>query len=138
MIYQAFFVTLLHYNQNLNAMTTQKNSLGQILKDQRELKKLSLRQVELLTKISNAYLSQLENNKIKSPSVNILYKLAEFYNIEFNALLEMAGIVKRKKDSTEKEKTLASFALSSENLNQEEEEELLKYLKFLRSQSHEK
>ncbi len=115
-------------------MATKKPTLGQLLKDQRELKKLSLRQVELLTKISNAYLSQLENNKIKSPSVNILYKLAEFYNVEFNALLITAGIVKNKENGDNNRKSLTSFALSSENLNEEEEEELMKYLKFLRSQ----
>jgi len=117
-------------------MTTKKTTLGQLLKDQRELKKLSLRQVEMLTKISNAYLSQLENNKIRSPSVNILYKLAEFYNVEFNALLETAGIVKSKKSEDKNNKALTSFALSSENLDEKEEEELLKYLKFLRSQDN--
>lgn len=106
--------------------------LGQVLKNQREIKGLSLRQVELLTKVSNAYLSQLENDKIKSPSVNILYKLSDFYNVEFNVLLEVAGIAKKKVSS--KERSISSFALSSENLTEGEEHELIKYLKFLRSQ----
>jgi transcriptional regulator with XRE-family HTH domain len=117
-------------------MANKKLTLGQLLKDQRELKKMSLRQVETLTKISNAYLSQLENDKIKGPSVNILYKLAEFYEVDFNALLETAGIVKRKSSDDTKKKALTSFALSSEKLNEEEEEELMKYLKFLRSQKN--
>lgn len=108
------------------------NTLGQVLKNQREIKGLSLRQVELLTKVSNAYLSQLENDKIKSPSVNILYKLSDFYNVEFNVLLEVAGIAKKKVSSNER--SISSFALSSENLTEGEEHELIKYLKFLRSQ----
>lgn len=107
-------------------------TLGQVLKNQREIKGLSLRQVQLLTKVSNAYLSQLENDKIKNPSVNILYKLSDFYNLEFNILLEVSGIAKKKKDS--EEKSISSFALSSANLSEDEENELLKYLKFLRSQ----
>jgi transcriptional regulator with XRE-family HTH domain len=39
-----------------------------ILKRIRELRKLSLRQLETKTGISNSYLSQLENGQIKDPS----------------------------------------------------------------------
>jgi len=109
-----------------------KKSLGTFLKNHRILKNLSLRQVETLTKISNAYLSQLENDKIKNPSISTLHKLSEFYKIDFSDLLEVSGISKPKKGS--KAKSISSFAFSSENLSSEEEEELIKYLKFLRSQ----
>jgi len=47
-------------------------SLGKTLKVSRELIPLALRQVEEATGISNAYLSQLENDKIKKPSANVL------------------------------------------------------------------
>ena len=54
-------------------MKTEENekkakSFGEGLKMARELRKLSLREVEEATGISNAYLSQLENDKIKKPS----------------------------------------------------------------------
>lgn len=45
----------------------------------RKNKGLTLRQVEESTGISNAYLSQLENGKIKSPSYNTIRKLVSFY-----------------------------------------------------------
>jgi len=111
-------------------MEAQK-SLGEKLKDARETQGLTLRQVEEITGISNAYLSQLENNKIKKPSANILYKLAEQYRIAFEFLLGEAGIVE-KKEGQAGPKTLAGFALSSEGLTPEEESELAGYLKYLR------
>lgn len=84
-----------------------------------------------MTGISNAYLSQLENNKIKKPSANILYRLANIYEIDFDFLLETAGVIERKKKK-KGPKSLSGFALYSEDLTGEEEEELIKYLKFLR------
>ncbi len=42
-------------------------------------KKYTLREVETLTGISNAYLSQLENNLIKNPSYKIIQKLHAIY-----------------------------------------------------------
>lgn len=40
---------------------------------------MTLRQVEELTGISNAYLSQLENGKIKKPSFDVVEKLNKLY-----------------------------------------------------------
>jgi transcriptional regulator with XRE-family HTH domain len=76
-------------------------------------------------------LSQLENNKIKKPSANILYKLANIYNVDFDYLLEAAGIIEKKEKKTGP-KTISGFALYSDDLTEKEEEELAKYLKYLR------
>ena len=46
----------------------------------RKRKNMTLRQVEDLTGISNAYLSQLENGKIKNPSYNVVIKLNKLYH----------------------------------------------------------
>ncbi|HWJ29716.1 MAG TPA: helix-turn-helix transcriptional regulator [Flavisolibacter sp.] len=106
-------------------------SLGKTLKDARELIPLTLRQVEEAVGISNAYLSQLENDKIKKPSANVLYKLANLYRIELNSLLAAAGIIEKSPEANNK--LLNSAALSAEKLTAQEEEQLLKYLKFLRN-----
>lgn len=119
-------------SRKIQSYCTMEKTLGSFLKDIRALKNLSLRHVEAFTKISNAYLSQLENDKIKNPSISTLHKLSDFYKIDFSDLLEVAGIAKSKKSS--KKKSVSGFALSSEPLTAEEEEELIKYLKFLRSQ----
>lgn len=107
-------------------------SLGAGLRTARELRKLSLREVEEATGVSNAYLSQLENDKIKKPSPHFLHKLAALYDIEYELLMEAAGYVKMKVN--EGARTLAGAALRSlGKLTPEEEEELANYLAYLRS-----
>ena len=48
----------------------------------RKAKGLTLREVEKNTGISNAYLSQLETGKIKSPGYNVVKVLLELYSNE--------------------------------------------------------
>jgi len=48
-------------------------------KEARKRAKLTLRQVEEITGVSNAYLSQLENGKIKKPSYDVVQKLNDVY-----------------------------------------------------------
>ena len=110
-------------------MKTMK-TLGKTLKEARELIPMTLRQVEESTGISNAYLSQLENDKIKKPSANVLYKLASLYNITLDSLLIAAGIVE--KADTERSKVINNVAFSKDNLTSEEEQALIEYLKYLR------
>jgi Predicted transcriptional regulators len=58
------------------------------MKDYRQLRKskgLTLRQVQKLTGISNSYLSQLENGKIKKPSHYVIQKLDAAYSSESQA-----------------------------------------------------
>jgi HTH-type transcriptional regulator, competence development regulator len=115
-------------------MPKKEKNLGHELMKARESRDLSLRDVEKQTKISNAYLSQLEHNKIKNPATFILHKLAKFYEIEFDFLLEVAGILE-KKPRIGGPNTLAGSALYSKGVTPEEETQLLKYLKFLRTEN---
>jgi len=112
-----------------------KISLGQYLSSIRIDRGMTLRQVEQLTnrEVSNAYLSQIENGKIKQPSPNILYALSEIYEISYEGLMEMAGhITPNKSRSPEiKHGRLATFA--EHNLTAEEEAELIDFLKYIRS-----
>jgi HTH-type transcriptional regulator, competence development regulator len=91
------------------------------------LRQLTLRQVEEATGVSNAYLSQLETGKIKKPSANVLYKLATIYGVELQELLKASGMIQ--------DGSKAAYHLlppMPKNLTEEEEQELLKYLEFLR------
>jgi transcriptional regulator with XRE-family HTH domain len=69
---------------------------GQFLKGLRASRGLTLRDVERITegKISNAYLSQLENGKIKSPSAIMLHQLSAAYAVDYKELAEKAGFIK--------------------------------------------
>jgi transcriptional regulator with XRE-family HTH domain len=113
----------------------QPAELGALLADLRTAKGLSLREVEQATDraVSNAYLSQLENGRIKKPSPNVLHTLAKVYAVPYEALMERAGYLLPSADSGGRRKRLAAFAI--DDLTAEEEEELLKYLAFLRSRT---
>ena len=109
--------------------------LGTLLADLRTAKGLSLREVEEASgkSVSNAYLSQLENGKIRKPSPNVLHSLAEVYAVPYEALMEKAGYLLPTQNTSGQRKRLAVFAI--DDLTAEEEEELLKYLAFLRSRT---
>jgi transcriptional regulator with XRE-family HTH domain len=104
-------------------------TLGSALKKMREDMGLSLRAVEDSTGVSNAYLSQLENDKAKNPSANYLNKLAELYRMDFKNLLSLAGIVE---NETSSKKSFGEYVFNNQNLTEEEEEELIQYLHFIR------
>jgi HTH-type transcriptional regulator, competence development regulator len=113
---------------------TSKLTLGQYLASIRADRNLSLRDVEEATnrQVSNAYLSQIENNKIKKPSPNILHALAELYAISFENLMDMAGYISgTKRTDTERHGRIATFA--EHNLSAEEETEMLQCLQLMRA-----
>ena len=109
--------------------------LGAVLADLRKAKGLSLRDVEEATgkAVSNAYLSQLENGRIQKPSPNVLHSLSAVYAVPYEALMEKAGYLLPSEGAGGHRRRLAAFAI--DDLTAEEEEELLKYLAFLRSRS---
>jgi HTH-type transcriptional regulator, competence development regulator len=117
-----------------SAFVGRPNELGALLADLRTAKGLSLREVEEATgqAVSNAYLSQLENGRIQKPSPNVLHSLAGVYAVPYEALMEKAGYLLRSEEGRQRSR-LAAFAI--DDLTAEEEEELLKYLAFLRSRS---
>lgn len=104
--------------------------MGHVLRNRRLQLGLSLRQVEEKTGISNAYLSQLENQKILQPTPTVLRKISDLYDISYSRLLKLAGHPVPVKNE---EKNVA-FKISSglEEISKEEEKELLEYLRFIR------
>jgi HTH-type transcriptional regulator, competence development regulator len=117
----------------------QKPTLGEHLAALRNAAGLTLRQVEEATKkeVSNAYLSQLEKDKISKPSPNILYVLSEVYSTSYEDLMERAGYLPAHSDASgRRQARAATFAI--ENLTPEEEEALIAYLGFIRQQKKQK
>lgn len=110
--------------------------LGDYLKSLRSGRQMTLRDVEEATEraVSNAYLSQVENGKIAQPSPHILHSLATVYGASYEGLMERAGYISPTTPRAEgvKHGRAATFAI--ENLTDEEERELIKYLSFIRSQ----
>ena len=110
-------------------------TLGQYLATARNDRGLSLRKVEKATSkvVSNAYLSQIENDQIKKPSPNILHALATLYAVSYEDLMERAGFVTptRSRSAHQRHGSIATFA--DQNLTEEEQAELVQYLSFMRS-----
>jgi HTH-type transcriptional regulator, competence development regulator len=116
------------------AFVARSSELGVLLADLRTTKGLSLREVEEATDraVSNAYLSQLENGRIRKPSPHVLHHLAAIYSVPYEGLMEKAGyLMPAETRNGVRRARLTVFSI--DDLTAEEEEELLKYLAFLRS-----
>ncbi len=71
---------------------TQREALGAFIRSQRQLARLSLRQLAEMTSLSNPYLSQVERG-LHQPSVRVLKRIAEALNISAETLLTQAGLL---------------------------------------------
>jgi transcriptional regulator with XRE-family HTH domain len=93
-----------------------------------------LRDVEKETKISNAYLSQLESGKADQPSPRILHKLAEFYNVPYESLMGVAGYLRPTQNGNSNAGTPLHTALMSAELTHEEAQTVSRFVDFLRKE----
>ena len=66
-------------------------ALGEIIRQQRELAELSMRQFAELAGISNPYLSQIERG-LRAPSQQVLDAIAKTLKVSSDALYEQAGV----------------------------------------------
>lgn len=65
------------------------DSLGDFLRYLRIRERVTLRRVENISGVSNAYISQLENNKIKNPSAKTLLALLGAYGEDLNSIADL-------------------------------------------------
>jgi len=110
-----------------------ESTLGDHLARLRTASGLSLRQVEEATnkEVSNAYLSQLENDKIAKPSPNILHALASVYKTSYEDLMARAGYFPAGvTEGGRRQAKVATFAIG--DLSKDEEDALIEYLAFIR------
>lgn len=123
-------------DDELDSTPNVKVTLGQYLAAIRSDRGFSLRQVEEATgrEISNAYLSQLENDKVKQPSPSMLHTLSSLYSIDYIGLMERAGYLDTHAAGTAAKRHGRAATFADVSLSAEEETELLRFLKFLRSQ----
>lgn len=99
----------------------------------REAKGMTLREVERETEISNSYLSQLESGKIKQPSPVALHKLSVLYGVSYDILMQKVGYPSLELSSVKPESSSIAYRVGS--ITDDEEVELLNYLKFIRSRT---
>lgn len=68
----------------------QVNALGGFIRAQRQMAKLSLREMASMTRVSNAYLSQVERG-LHQPSLKVLHSIADALHLNTEQLLRQAG-----------------------------------------------
>jgi transcriptional regulator with XRE-family HTH domain len=70
----------------------QNKALGAFIRAQRELARLSLRQLSEMTDVSNAYLSQIERG-LHEPSIRVIRSVAKALGVPPEVLLYQAGLI---------------------------------------------
>ena len=78
-------------------MERDSSSLGEIIRRQRELNEMSMREFARVVGISNPYLSQIERG-LRAPSDQVLQAIARSLETSADALYEQAGIDRDEED----------------------------------------
>ena len=78
----------------MTGVTAGPPPLGAYLRDLRRARRLTLREVEERSGVSNSYLSQVENGRIAQPSPHVLQKLAAAYAVPYEHLMARAGYIR--------------------------------------------
>jgi transcriptional regulator with XRE-family HTH domain len=104
--------------------------LGKRLAAARAERGWSLREVERRTGIHNAHLSQIETGAIERPAPNVLWALAEVYELDLGDLMRMSGHVESAPSGTEGSVVGTALRALGE-LSTAEQEQVLQFMKGL-------
>lgn len=108
-------------------------TLGQTLKDAREKRGVSLREVERRTGIHNAHLSQIENGTIAKPDMAMLWELAAAYKLDYTKLLRLAGHTRGGDVSGRQRQRMAVAMRAIGELSPKEQHEALNFMAELKA-----
>jgi len=85
------------------------NKFGNYMRKLRKEKGLTLKQVEKVAEVSNAYLSQIERGVRNPPHPDILKRLAKAYEVTHRELLIAAGYLEDPEEQVKREKIERAF-----------------------------
>jgi transcriptional regulator with XRE-family HTH domain len=80
------------YEEETYVKDSQPRSIGSFIRQQRQLARLSLREMARLSSVSNAYLSQVERG-LHEPSISVLRSIADALGVPLESLLTRAGVL---------------------------------------------
>lgn len=107
-----------------------EESLGRKLAAARAEKGWSLREVERRTGIHNAHVSQIETGAIERPAPNVLWALAEVYELDLRELMRMSGHVEAAAQGTPGSVVGAALRVLGD-MSPQEQEQVLQFMKDL-------
>lgn len=93
--------------------------LGAYIRAQRQLADMSLRQLSGLSKVSNAYLSQIERG-LHQPSLKVLRAISEGLGISVEQLLAQAGMLAGTEPSERPQTDVEQAIADDEHLSDDE------------------
>ena len=102
----------------------QLEALGEFIKHQRQMAKLSLRDMAARTNVSNPYLSQIERG-LHEPSVRVLKAIAGALNLSAETLLKQAGLLEEEGEPGEHAPTIERAIAGDNHLKPEQRTALL-------------
>jgi len=109
-------------------LTDPWRELGEFIREQRNVARLSLRRLSDMAGVSNPYLSQIERG-LRRPSAEILQQIAKALRISAETLYVRAGIL----DARDVGSDLAETILAEPTLTEDQKQTLLRiYLSFRR------
>ena len=110
-----------------DAWQSQLSALGELIRSQRRLANLSLRDLAERTNVSNPYLSQIERG-LRKPSADILQQIAKALRISAETLYIRAGILEER----EGEEDVTMAVLRDAQLTEEQKQTILRiYTSFV-------
>ena len=114
-------------------MSQQNPRPSRLLADARKRKGLTLRSVQTLVGVSNAYISQLERGNVHAPSPHVLFKLSRLYKVSYWTLMKDAGYplpdeVRQPTWETRLEARIGP-------ISREEEDDIVAFIEILRSRA---
>jgi transcriptional regulator with XRE-family HTH domain len=108
------------------------STLGKYLAELRQGRGLTFRDLEEKTGISNGYLNLLEHDRIKRPSPETLFKLANFFGVPFSTLMKVAGHPSETAEAAAPDPDREMAAALLEDLTREELQRVRDFVGYLR------
>jgi transcriptional regulator with XRE-family HTH domain len=119
-----------------DAWRAQLGALGGVIRTQRQLARLSLRDLAALTDVSNAYLSQIERG-MHEPSVRVLRAIAEALSLPPDELLREAGLLDAEADANDDARSTEAAIRADPNLTGAQKDALLTVYRSYRREQDE-
>lgn len=113
-------------------------SFGEVFKESRKTKRVTLRQISEYVGKSVGYLSDIEHGRKRPPKLDIVEKIEEILNVEDQELLKLAAKLRKKipDEVTQRFKMTPKLSQvllgADEDLTNEEFNEMLKHLETIK------
>jgi len=105
------------------------SEIGIFINEHRTKKRLSRRKLAEMANMSHTEIHRLESGERKNPSPPILKAIANALGVTYDEIMKAAGYM----DSTSLEPVIAARISGTDDLNDDELEEVRAYIDFLRS-----